>query len=46
VWNVFLSAELEDEATGAEDAPVQREGDRVVAREIEHFSIRGLTEFS
>ncbi|HXS19819.1 MAG TPA: RhuM family protein [Steroidobacteraceae bacterium] len=40
--NVFASGELERTATGAKNAPVQREGDREVAREIEFFNLDAI----
>jgi prophage maintenance system killer protein len=40
--NVFDSGELEREATVAKSATVQREGDRKVIREIEHFNLDAI----
>jgi prophage maintenance system killer protein len=37
--NVFKEGELEQEATVAKNATVQREGDREVVREIEYFNL-------
>jgi hypothetical protein len=37
--NVFREGELEQEATVAKNATVQREGDREVIREIEYFNL-------
>ena len=40
--NVFLSGELEREATVAINATVQREGDREVVRQIEQFNLDAI----
>ena len=42
IRNVFISGELEREATVAKNATVQREGDREVVREIEFFNLDAI----
>lgn len=37
--NIFASGELDREATVAKNATVQREGEREVVRDIEHFNL-------